>query len=1098
MSHIRLLVFGIVGIIVLAGCHNDNHDEIPLFNLLDSDVTGVTFSNNITETKLINYFTYPYLYMGGGVAIGDIDNDGLQDIYFTSNMNDNKLYRNVTTSGGGLKFEDITATAGVAGDDRWDTGVAMVDINADGWLDICVSVSGKWTSKKNILYINQGDRTFLERAEEVGLADEGHTTQTAFLDFDRDGDLDAYVLNYPPLHFKSPNFVYSQNALNPKIQTSDKLYRNDEGRFVDITEQAGVLNFGLGLGVSVADFNNDGWQDIYVSNDFAASDFFYINNQDGTFSNRIKESFPHTAYYGMGTDVADVDNNGLLDLMQVDMTPEDNFRSKANMASMNPDNFWEMISLDIDYQYMENAFQYNYGISADGIPLYGDMSRLTGTALTDWSWSPLFADFDNDGNVDLHITNGTRRDINNKDFFKKIEKETKLSDLEKSQKIPAMKIANYAFRNKGELAYDNVGEKWGLDYKGYSNGSAYGDLDNDGDLDLVVNNIDDVASIYENQSHENNWLRVRLISSLNKNLGIGARVTCYVNDKILMSESHRVRGYQSSSESIVHFGLGNVDRVDSLLVRWGNGHYQMIKNIRANQLLSIEYKESNLSFYSSHGLVENNRFSEIKLEVPFVHEENDHDDFEKEVLLPHAMSKFGPALAVGDVNNDGLEDFYIGAARGKSGRIYLQTKTGGFRISEENNFLEDAQHEDMDALFFDADNDSWQDLYIVSGGNEELPNAEYYRDRFYKNNNGRLIKSLTAIPEVMSSGSKVKGSDIDGDGDIDLLVSSRLMPQNYGKSSKSYLLLNESNADQITFKDVTNKNAPDFADLGMVTDFAWSDYDKDGDDDLVIIGEWMPVSFYNNDEGHFRLDRGVQKAKDSYGWWFSIAADDLNGDGRDDYVLGNLGQNYKYQTTDTEPFELYIDDFDSNSQNDIVLGYRQNGESYPVRGRQCSAEQIDNINDKYKTYNAFAAATLSEIYTESALSQSEIHVKANTFASQIWYSNADGGYDTIKLPAQCQFSSTNAIVIHDVDRDGDKDLLLGGNLFSSEVETKRNDASIGQYLANNGSGKFSYMPYGKSGLCLRYDLKNLEIIDNKSHSFLLAANNNGPLQILKF
>ncbi len=1073
----------------LCSCHEDK-DVFFFMNLKPSD-TGIYFNNEIKETDLVNYFSYPYLYMGGGVAIGDINQDGLQDIYFTSNMGENKLYLN-QSNGQELKFKDITHTAGIQGDDRWDTGVVMADVNADGWLDIYVSVSGKWNSTKNQLFINNGDLTFSEQGASFGLDDNGHSTQAAFFDYDRDGDLDVYIVNYPPLDFKAPNFVYSQNSKTPKYQTTDRLYRNDNNRFTDVTETMGVLNFGLGLNISTADFNQDGWPDIYVSNDFAAPDFLYLNQQGQHFENVISSATGHTAFYGMGTDVADINNDGLIDIFQADMTPADNFRSKANMSGMNPQGFWEMIDLGLHYQYMENTMQLHQGTDQSGTPYFGDISRMTQTALTDWSWSPLLADFDNDGWKDLHITNGTRRDINNKDYFHKIKSKNNLSDLQKSLGIPSKRIPNYFFKNNGNLNFTENSNVWGLNFAGFSNGSAYGDLDNDGDLDLVTNNIDDPASIFQNNHpFPHNWLRLKFNGPTGNQFGLDTKVEVVYGSNVLFGENKTTRGFQSSSEPILHFGLGKTKNIDQIKVTWFDGKIEILENVSVNQTLVIEYKNAvvpEVKFSEPTTLFTKNELPAIK----FHHQENKDIDFEKERLLPHSNSRYGPGLAIGDINQDGLEDVYIGGAKGQAGGLFIQDRQGKFSSQQVSLLAADQFHEDLDALFFDANGDGLDDLYIVSGGNEEAPNSAYYEDRFYLNKNGKLIKSNQFLPKINSSGSKVKACDFDKDGDLDLLVSGRLVPHHYGQPAKSFLLINEQENGEFKFRDGTKEYFPEGEQLGMVTDFLWVDFNQDDYTDLVFVGEWMPIRFFQNEQGTFKE---VNKNEASRGWWFSIASSDFNQDGLSDFILGNLGLNYKYQASPEAPFELYVNDFDKNQQRDIVLSYHYDGEKFPVRGRQCSSEQMPNIKEKFKTYNEFAAANLSTIYSEEALKNAEVHLSVSSFASQVWLSNKEGGYQKTNLPAICQTSSINSILVKDFDQDGYEDLLLAGNLFSSEVETKRNDAGIGQVLLGGPSGQFKPIPSQQSGLRLNKDVKNIKPLKTANKELLLISNNNDALEI---
>lgn len=1089
MSHCNIIV-AILFVLLsgLSACQEDQR-ESP-FMSLPAVATGIHFNNKITETETINYFTYPYLYMGGGVAIGDINQDGLQDIYFTSNMGENKLYLNQSQNNQ-LKFKDITLSAGVAGDDRWDTGVVMADVNADGWLDIYVSVSGKWTTTKNQLFINNGDLTFSEQAESFGIADQGQSTQAAFFDYDRDGDLDVYVVNYPPLDFKSPNFVYSQNSRTPKNQTTDRLYKNDNNHFTDVTETMGVLNFGLGLNVSTADFNQDGWPDIYVSNDFAAADFLYLNENGQGFKNVISMVTGHTSFYGMGTDVADINNDGLLDIFQADMTPADNFRSKANMSGMNPQGFWEMIDLGLHYQYMENSLQLHQGTDNNGTPRFGDISRMTGTAITDWSWSPLLADFDNDGWKDLHITNGTRRDINNKDYFKKIKNNTNSSNLNKSLGIPSKRIPNYFFKNNGNLNFTENGGAWGLNFAGFSNGSAYADLDNDGDLDLVTNNVDDPASIYQNNHSGQNWLRIKFKGPQGNQLGLDTKVKIVYGSSIQFAENKTTRGFQSSSEPILHFGLGQTEKIDQVLITWFDGKTETLNDITVNQMLMVEYTDARKSKEESSKPTALFTKSEDPA-ITFHHRENKDTDFENERLLPHSTSRFGPGLATGDINRDGLTDVYIGGAKGQPGGLFIQEKEEIFSKSQISLMETDQGHEDLDALFFDANGDGWEDLYVVSGGNEAAAGSDYYQDRLYLNQKGTLIKSNQHLPKVNSSGSKVKACDFDKDGDLDLLISGRLTPQHYGQSATSFLLINDQENGDFIFRDGTAEYFPDGEQLGMVTDFTWVDFDNDGATDLVFVGEWMSVRFFKNNQGIFKE---INKDETNRGWWFSIASSDFNGDGRSDFILGNLGLNYKYQATPEAPFELYVNDFDKNQQRDIVLSYHYEGEKFPVRGRQCSSEQMPEIEKKFKTYNDFAAANLATIYSEEALENSELHLSVNSFASQIWLSDDEGGYQKQNLPSICQLSSINSILIEDFDKDGYKDLLLAGNLFSSEVETKRNDAGIGQLL--KGKGQFTPISHAQSGIRLDKDVKNISTLKTKKENLLLIANNNYALEIYK-
>ncbi|MGB3468150.1 MAG: VCBS repeat-containing protein [Cyclobacteriaceae bacterium] len=1094
----KRLILSVFVLLNLYACNSRQGETKTVFQLLKPTETGILFVNKLTETEQINYFTYPYLYMGGGVGVIDVNNDGLQDLYFTANMGSNKLYLNK----GNLRFEDITEIAGVGGDDRWDTGVAIADLNGDGLQDIYVSVSGKWSSRENLLYINNGDLTFTESAKALGLADAGHSTQASFIDYDRDGDLDVYVANYPPTPFKAPYFVYKQNLRNPKAETSDHLYRNDGGHFTDVTIQTIGLNFGLSLSASVADFNNDGWPDIYVSNDFAAPDFLYINNQNGSFSEKIQATTNHTAFYGMGTDAADFNNDGLIDLFQADMSPEDNFRSKANMASMDPEGFKDMVTSGLHYQYMENALNVNYGITSEGLPRFGDVSRMTGTALTDWSWSPLWVDLDNDGFKDLYVTNGSRRDINNKDYFSQFSNDhyltraglKKESLLEKSLNIPSRAIENYVFNNLGELNFRKANKQWNLNSRGFSNGSAYADLDNDGDMDLVTNNIDEPASILLNNSTGNNWLQIKPKgTNFNRNAQ-GSRVIIETDEQIQLYEIYGSRGFQSASQTIAHFGLGNETLVDKVTVIWADGSETMLENVKANQRLVVDYTSS---VTGTPHVLESTLLNESAIPgLDYFHSENDHNDFKDEVLLPHATSRFGPFMTFGDLNSDGLKDIFIGGAKNQAGKLFVRQSDGSYMEVLSAEVSKDAHQEDMGAVFFDADGDGDHDLYVVSGGNEEEPGSQYYQDRLYINNEGILVKELTGLPNLTTSGSKVKVSDFDRDGDLDLLVGGRITPKSYGIPAKTTLLRNDSEQGEVRFSDVTGDLAPELQNLGMVTDFLWKDINNDGWQDLVLVGEWMPITCLLNEHGKFKNYTEQMGWADTYGWWSAIASADVNGDDRLDFIIGNAGRNYKYQASEEAPFDLYVDDFDNNGTNDLVLGYYQDGVQFPVRGRQCSSQQVPSIKKKFADYASFARAELVDIYGAGKLSSAAYHHQVKTFESVMLLSDEDG-YTTTALPAFCQTSAINAIVVRDFNADGHPDLLTAGNLFSSEVETKRNDASVGQLLLGDGQGNFNTVPYSVSGFMVAGDVKDMKPLMLDDELWVIVTSNDDGLKQFK-
>ncbi len=1087
---------------------NQESGKPTLFNSLSSQESGITFSNNLKEDSIINYFTYPYIYMGGGVAVGDVNNDGLQDIYFTGNMVDNALYLNE----GNLSFKDITSVAKVESDNRWVTGVSMADVNADGWMDIYVCVSGKFTTTKNQLFINQGLNTdglptFIEEAEKRGVADQGKSTQATFFDYDKDGDIDMYLANYPATGFKTPAYSYAIFRDKKDESKSDRLYQNKgDGTFEDVTVESGILNFGLSLSATVGDFNKDGWEDIYVSNDFASPDFFYFNNGDGTFRDEVKKTTKHTAFFGMGTDVGDINNDGLLDILQMDMTPEDNRRNKANMASMDIAGFWEIVNYGMGYQYMQNALQLNNGIAKDGLPHFSDISRITGMSSTDWSWAGLLADFDNDGWKDAYITNGTRRDINNKDYFNSIEKATyqvkkTFNNLDLTLNLPSEKVDNYAYKNNGDLTFDRVTDDWGLGFESFSNGAAYADLDNDGDLEIIINNIDHPSMIFKNNAAEmkvGNFLKMKFTGSKNNPNGLGVKVTLKNKGSIQYQECTMTRGFQSSVSPIVHFGLGQESIVEEIIIKWPDGNQQLLKNVDANQLLIVEHKNSNI--VNKKNTPSKTIFNDITStsRIDFKHIENPFDDFKYEILIPHQYSKNGSGIAVGDINGDKLEDFYIGGAGGQSGKLFLQKNDGSFDSLFNSDLAEDANYEDMGSLFFDADNDGDPDLYVVCGGNEYKAGTPKMQDKFYLNDgNGNLTKNNEILPKIISSGSRVKQADYDNDGDLDLFVGCRITPQSYPLPGKSYILKNVlKETGSLKFVDATEEVAPELTDIGLVTDAVWVDFNNDNALDLIVVGEWMPITIFINESGKLKNKTNFYQLEMSSGWWYSIIAEDFDGDGDIDLVAGNLGLNYKYQASQEESFDVYASDYDKNGKLDIVLGYYNDGIQYPLRGKECSSEQIPAIKEKYKDYNTFAAATLVDIYTDHDLKNST-HYKAYTFASSYIENNGNGKVEITALPNEVQLSSINDIISHDFNNDGNLDLAMAGNLYSSEIETPRNDAGYGNVLLGDGKGKFKALPFTKSGFYLNYDTKDLAKIKTRNGFSILAANNNDFMSILK-
>jgi len=1071
----------------------------PLFSLHTSDKTGITFSNPIIENEQINILTYEYFHNGGGVAIGDVNNDGLSDIYFTGNLAPNQLYLN----DGDFTFKDITQSAGVGGSRGWNTGVTMVDINQDGWLDIYVCLSGNVPSefRSNQLYVNNQDGTFTEKAADYGIDDTGYATQAVFFDYDLDGDLDLYILNHNilPINDFKPSEV--RNTYDPNV--GDKLYKNDQGKYIDVSVSSGIHSspLGYGLGVSISDLNHDNYPDIYIANDFLEHDYCYLNNGDGTFTDVIKTAFPQISQFSMGTDIADFNNDGWTDIISVDMVAEDNYRQKTTMRPMDRSQFYYAVEDGFHYQYMHNNLQLNRGDMH-----FSNISKLAGVSNTDWSWAPLFIDLDLDGWKDLIVTNGYKKDISNKDYLtleKKMLKEFRAKKITNTdlfrtllEAAPVTKIENYVFRNLGDYTFAKKNHEWGFDLPAFSNGAAYGDLDNDGDLDVVINNIDQKAFVYENQARsifKNNYLRIKLIGPPDNVLGVGAKVELPNENGTQYLEQYLTRGFQSSVDPILTFGLGKQTQVNKLRVIWNDGKEQTLDNISANQILTLNYL--NASPPPTESQPKSSRFQDVTdtYKVRADHVENTFDDFEHEVLLPHKMSQWGPALATGDLNGDQLTDFFLGGAVGYPGQVHLQRPSGEFQLVPQSSFSKHVAAEDIGATLFDADQDGDLDLYVVSGGNEYEPQSRLYQDRLYINDGqGNFTLNEAAIPTLTESGSVVKPYDIDQDGDLDLFVGGRLVPRAYPTPANSHILINEAGV----FSIATKALAPELQKVGMVTDAVWSDYDGDGDSDLILVGEWMGMTIFNNHKGALSKI-AFPSLQPFVGWGFSLAEGDFDQDGDMDYVLGNLGTNYKYKASQDAPFQVYLNDFDENGSLDIVLSYYEKGTLYPVRGKQCSSEQMPFISEKFPTYDLFAKADLFNIYGEASL-DTALHYEATDFRSLYIENQGRSTFSVSPLPREIQLSAVFSMLIKDVNNDGWDDLITAGNLYASEVETPRNDAGVGLVLLNDKQGGFKAVSPLESGLYLPYDVKKMSFVKTKEgDNFFLVASNNDKLRLIK-
>ncbi len=1104
MKKRELSLYGLLSIILfMQACitpEKEQHQS--LLELLSTDDTGIRFRNDVTEDLNTNIFTYTNFYNGGGVAIGDINNDGLADIYFSANSNTGKLYLNK----GGFKFLDITKGSGLDTLSGWKTGVTMVDINQDGLLDIYICRSGKTRPKlrANLLFVNNGNQTFTEKGKEYGLDAWGTSLQAAFFDYDLDGDLDMYLLNHAidPIRKIFRNFHDSDINRN----TGDKLYNNRNGHFTEVSEFIGInrSKLGDGLGVTIVDFNNDRYPDIYVCNDFAGRDYLYFNNGDGTFSEKALQSMKHISYSSMGVDAADIDNDGWQDLFVLDMRSSTNYGRKTNMAAMNPEAFNLLIDLKGHRQYMRNTLQLN-----NGNETFSDIAPMAGVSSTDWSWAPLFVDLDNDGHKDLFVTNGMRKNTNNKDYL--AYKDERIAEESKNENpdfetmiwdilnnIPTEKVVNLVYKNIDGLSFEKINDEWGITSPSFSNGAAYADLDNDGDMDLVINNIDQEAHIYRNNASQvngNHFIKVKLHGNPLNLDGIGAKIMVQTGGEKQYLEQYVSRGYQSSVDFVLHFGLGQSEVIDLLKVTWPDGKISELTNINVDQLITVNYSSAvdPPKAEEEQPLLFSDATSAYGLQHK--HIENFYDDFKREILLPHKMSTFGPALAVCDINNDGLDDFFIGGAKDSEGAIYIQNINKSFTKTNQKSLASDKFYEDMDALFFDADGDADLDLYVVSGGNELPEGDAFYQDRLYINDGkGDFSRTVIALPKIVSSGGVVRAYDYDNDGDLDLFVGGRLKAGQYPKVDRSYMLENTNGK----FTDVTTSQAKELIAPGMVTDALWSDYDGDGTKDLILVGEWMPITIYKNDMGTLTKYKGDATLSNSDGWWFSIAEGDVNGDGRMDYIVGNLGENYKYKAKPGAPFRMFSNDFDNDGSLDIVLSYYENDTLYPLRGKECSSQQVPGLKKKFKDYNSFGLATLEDIYETGNLEASDL-LEAKTFASSLLINTSDG-FELKPLPKIAQISAVFGIVYDDFDNDGLEDIVIAGNLYNSEVETPRNDAGQGLFLKGDGKGGFDPVRGYNSGLFIPGDVKKLKSIRlNKGSSArqgIIAGINNDVLKLI--
>ena len=1101
-----------------AGCNSfhNKQDTVKLFALLPSSATGITFSNDVQYTEELNAYTFRNFYNGGGVGIGDINNDGLPDIFFCGNLKSNKLYLNK----GNFKFEDITDKAGLNSEGVWSTGVTFADVNGDGLLDIYVCKSGELNSKNrnNSLYINNGNNTFTERAKEYGLNSLGLSTHAEFFDYDHDGDLDCYLLNNSIRSVGNYDLIKDQRKI-PDTLGGNKLYRNDNNHFTDVTAKAGIYSskIGFGLGVTIADVNKDGWQDIYVSNDFFERDYLYINNKNGTFTESLENCIRELSMNSMGADIADINNDGYPDIYVTDMLPEIEARVKTKTNFENWDKYQSNLKNGYYHQFVRNVLQLNQGPANNAGNKsseinFSEIGRLAGVQATDWSWGALITDLDNDGYKDIFVANAIFKDLTDQDYIqytanpdevRKILKQEKGGGIKKLiDLMPSNPLSNYAYSNNGDLTFTNKAKEWGLDAPGFSNGSAYADLDNDGDLDLVVNNVNMPAFVYRNQSiqqhPENKFLKVILEGEGKNRFGIGTQVTVHYNNTIAYQEEMPMRGFESTVDSRLNFGLGKTTKIDSVVIKWNDGRQQTIKDATPNQTLHV--KQSNaLVIKQSPNKSPETIFKESpdNYGIDFVHKENEFVDFDRDKLIFHMLSTEGPRMAKGDVNGDGLEDFYICGAKDQPGALYIQTASGRFKRSNEILLEQDKGSEDTDCLFFDADGDGDQDLFVCSGGNEFSANSTQLISRLYINDGkGNFTKSPQLLPSstIFESASCVTTADYDGDGDLDLFVGVRLKPFMYGYPCKGYVLQNNGKG---IFTDVTDQVAPVLKEAGMITDAKWFDYDKDGKADLVVTGEYMPIRIFHNENGkqlkEVTTSAGLQN---SNGWWNRLVIADVNGDGYDDIVAGNHGLNSRFKCSEHKPVSMYVSDFDENGSVEQVITCYNGDKAYPMALRHDLVAVLPYLKKKYLKYESYKEQTIDDIFTKDQLAKA-VKLEAKEMRSSVLLNNRNGTFTLKPLPTEAQFSTVSGIAVSDYDGDGKQDILLGGNFYQSKPEVGIYDASYGLLLKGDGKGNFKAMHANKSGFFLKGAVRDIITIKSKKKDLVIVARNNDQLKIFQ-
>ncbi|MEX2566690.1 MAG: VCBS repeat-containing protein [Cyclobacteriaceae bacterium] len=1063
------------------------------FEKLSPRKSGVKFSNSLKGDQFTNILTYEYFYNGGGVAIGDINNDGLDDIYFTGNMVPNKLYLNQ----GDFKFRDITKEAGVEGKGAWTTGVTMADVNGDGYLDIYVIYSGKGAAegRRNQLFINQKDGTFVDEAANYGLDDPANSIQALFFDFDLDGDLDMYLLNHNTNVINEIEFDAKRKDRN--IDAGDKLFRNDGGKFIDISEQAGIMgnSMGFGLGVAVSDITGNGYPDLYISNDYIEPDYLYINNGEGTFTESLTDYLQHISHFSMGSDISDINNDGLPDIFTLDMLPEENKRQKLLYGPENYEQYALMVLEGFYHQNMRNMLHLNQGNG-----LFSEIGQLAGVSNTDWSWAAVFADFDNDGWKDLFVTNGYYRDYTNRDFlkykgdyyFSKARAKEKADTLHLVTSMTSTPIHNYIYKNRGGQVFQDMSDKWGFSEPRFSNGAAFSDLDNDGKLDLVVNHLNETSGIYKNSVNspetERKYLQLNLKGEGKNSFGIGAKIYVYAGGGLQFFEQQPTRGFQSSSSPRIHVGMGRFTKADSLKILWPGGKEQVIKDQPANQVLVLDESEAGIIPRADSREMQESVLTAIVSPIQFEHIEPGYNDFKRQPLLNHMLSPSGPIIAVGDINKNGFSDVFVGGTEGNPGKLFFQVSTGQFFESQGLDLRQDSVSSDNAAVFFDANGNGWPDLYIVSGGYHDYENDDpALQDRLYINlGGGNFEKSPDALPEMLTSGSCVKFADFDGDGHLDLFVGGRVVPGQYPKSPSSYLLRNDGAG---KFINVTDSLIPEMKNGGMVTDAQWVDFNGDGWQDLVVVGEFMPIQVFINNKG-----RGFQNATNQYfkeplkGMWSKIEVGDFDEDGDLDFIVGNFGLNSQFKASKKEPITLVYDDFDGNGSIDPILCQYINGVSYPFMSRDELLDQMYGMRSQFTDYASFAEAEIKDIFSSEQLDKAAV-LEVNELKS-VYLENKGGQLEAHKLPIEAQYAPVYAITVLDHNDDGHLDFILAGNQNTTRLRLGVIDANFGQLYEGDGKGHFEFIPQSSSGLRLMGDIRSMELIKLSYLEVLLIGINN--------